>query len=292
MGSLIVQEPGLFTTIQDSGRSGYRKYGVPQSGVMDERAYELANKLVGNTAGTAVLEMTLKGGVYEFNTDAMVAFTGAVMEVRRNGIAMPMNSSISVKRGDKLTAGHVNRGCRTYLAIRGALRVKPVMGSRSTYVTGRMGGIDGRALQKGDVVDWEEDPLTFDGRTADKKDIPYYSSSVVLNTYQGPEWDWLDEQAKIFFSETIFRVAQSSNRMGIRTTGEPVDIACREMISSPVIPGIVQLPPDGNPIILHKDSQTIGGYPRIAKVADDELRKAGQLKPGDTLQFNISAFGY
>lgn len=287
MPRFIVQDPGVFTTVQDAGRKGYRKFGVPQSGAMDDKAYNLANQLVGNPVGSAVLELTMKGGNYRFENDAVIALTGAIMDFKRNGIVMPMNRSISINKGDELEIGYARRGFRSYLAIRGKLEITPVMGSCSTYVTGNFGGFKGRTLEKGDEIRWSELEGSFQEKKAEKSKLPFYSSSLVLKTFRGPEWDWLNEKAKQLFLGAEFSVSQSSNRMGIRLAGAKVQVQWHEMISSPVIPGIIQLPPGGEPIILHKDGQTIGGYPRIAKVADDELWRLGQVKPGDSIRFEL-----
>jgi biotin-dependent carboxylase-like uncharacterized protein len=292
MTKLEVLEPGLFTTIQDEGRPGFRKFGVPVSGAMDQKAYALANEIVGNEKGAAVLELTLKGGRFKFLSSGVIAITGAGMSAVRNGIPIPMHKPIEVKPGDVLKLGHAKRGCRTYLAIQGSIQLDQVMGSYSTYTQGAFGGLEGRMLQKGDILKWNGSSPKVMSREISKEEIPYYSTEVEVRVYEGLECDWLNEEARNEFLGTVFRVGQSSNRMGIRLEGNKLSPPSKEMISSPVIPGIIQLPPSGYPIILMNDGQTVGGYPRIAKVPDVELWRLGQLKPGDKVRFKLTRSDY
>lgn len=287
MSALKVIDPGLYTSVQDAGRVGYRKYGVPTSGAMDMKAYDLANWLVGNEQGEAVLECTIKGGKYKFETNAIIATTGAQMQPRLNSVEVPMNQTVQVNKGDILELGFSKRGCRAYVAIRGKLDIKKVMGSYSTYGIGKFGGFEGRALNKNDSINWEspnDEPII---RKVPTEEIPYYSSKLTLTAQKGLEWDWLAVTTQEKFLNSEFKVSSQSNRMGIRLLGESLEKPNKEMLSSSVIPGIIQLPPNGLPIILAQDGQTIGGYPRIAKVADNELWRLGQLKPGDTVSFRV-----
>lgn len=287
MGALKVIDPGLFTTVQDSGRFGYRKFGVPTSGAMDMKAYNFANWLVGNKEGEAVLECTVKGGMYKFESNAVIALTGAQMQPKVNDSEVSMNQTLSVNKGDVLELGFSKRGCRVYIAIRGKLDIKKILGSYSTYTIGMFGGLEGRVLRKNDVLGWESSADEIHPRKVPLEELPYYSSKISLNAQRGLEWDWLaiGEQEKFLRCE--FKVSSQSNRMGIRLQGDPLEKPKEEMISSPVIPGIIQLPPNGLPIILARDGQTIGGYPRIAKVTDAELWRLGQLKPSDRISFKL-----
>ncbi|GAB5409598.1 MAG: biotin-dependent carboxyltransferase family protein [Balneolaceae bacterium] len=285
MGSLRILDGGLFTTIQDSGRTGFRKYGIPTSGAMDFQSYELANWLVGNTKNSPLLELTLRGGRFKFESDAVIAITGALVNSKINDSKVRMNSSLRVKRDDEIELGFASRGCRSYIAIRGGLKVEKVMGSYSTYTIGKFGGFEGRSLQSGDVLEWEDMGLHFELREAQKEQIPYFSSKVRVRISKGPEWNWIYKGTQKKFLNSKFSISSKSNRMGIRLEGVLLENTNQKMISSPVIPGIIQLPPNGNPIILLQDGQTIGGYPRIAKVLDEDLWRLGQLKPGDNLGF-------
>ncbi len=287
MGSLKIIDAGLFTSIQDAGRTGYRKYGIPYSGAADPKAYEEANRLVGNQAGSPVIEFTLQGGRIRFNSRAVIALTGADMSPVLNGSAVIMYGSFLVKEGDELKLQFAKRGCRTYLAIAGELKADKVFGSYSTFGKAGFGGYKGRNLKAGDELSWTETTKQFSELKTPVEEIPYYSSKLKLKLMKGPEWNWLSEEGGRQFLDQEFKVSSSSDRMGVRLEGTKVKALERQMISSPVIPGIIQLPGNGEPIILMNDGQTIGGYPRIAKVYDSELWRVGQVKPGDTIRFEM-----
>lgn len=289
MGKLVVIEGGLFTTVQDAGRFGFRKYGVPVSGVMDNSAFELVNSLVGNSPDTPVLEMTLKGGKYRFESDSVIALTGANMNPTINGKSVELNSSLEIKAGDILEFEYASRGCRCYLGIRGTWKIEKILGSCSTYIEGNFGGIEGRSLQKGDQLQWKEIQADFRSYTLSQKEIPYYSSKLTVEFISGPEWNWLSKKEQGEFLNTEFTISSESNRMGIWLNSDfQIEEKKREMVSSGVIPGIIQLPPNGSPIILMKDGQTIGGYPRIGKVLDIHLHRLAQVQPNGTIRFKKS----
>ncbi len=287
MGSLKVLNAGLFATIQDKGRIGFRKYGVPLSGVMDKKAYELSNWLAGNVHGAPVLELTMSGGSYQFESEASIAIVGADMKPSINSTPVPINKTLKVQRDDILSFKFSDRGCRAYLAVRGVLEVDQVMNSYSTYTVGGFGGLDGQPLKKGDILSWKEIPDEVEIREADKAEIPYYSSKVSIKVMPAPEWDWLSESDQQKALNQRFTVDSSSNRMGLRLTGNGINVPDVQMTSSPVMPGIIQLPKSGEPIILMADGQTIGGYPRVLKVLNSELWRLGQVKPGDTVSFEL-----
>lgn len=286
MGKLTVLDGGLFTTIQDKGRSGYRKYGVPSSGVMDISAYKKANFLAGNSKNAPVLECTLKGGKYQFNTDATIAITGALMNPGINDNEIGMNTSVKVRAGETLELGFAKKGCRAYVAIRGSWDIDKVMGSCSTFTLGKFGGLNGTPLKKGDQISWQEIPESLEPRTLQNDGIPYYSSKITIEFIPGPEWDQLNDQEKDKFLNSSFRVSSKSNRMGIRLESEkPIVMNQVDMKSSGVIPGIIQIPPNGLPIILMKDGQTVGGYPRIGKILDIHLNRIAQVPINGTIKF-------
>ncbi len=287
MGNLRVLNAGLFSTIQDIGRKGFRKYGVPVSGAMDEKAYELSNWLVGNESGAPVLELTMSGGKYRFETEACIAITGADMKPSINSQTVAINKTLTVKAGDTLSLKFSDRGCRSYLAIRGQLEIDSVMNSYSTYTVGGFGGFHGRSLQTGDILNWEEASWKAEMLEVKKEEIPYYSSKVTIKVMPAPEWDWLSEKEQNVVLSQKFSVDSSSNRMGIRLIGDKIDAPDIQMTSSPVMPGIIQLPKSGDPIVLMTDGQTIGGYPRILKVLNSELWRLGQVKPGDHVSFEL-----
>ncbi|MEP1151324.1 MAG: biotin-dependent carboxyltransferase family protein [Balneola sp.] len=286
MSKLKVIDGGLFSTIQDSGREGYRKFGVPISGAMDMQSFKNANKLVGNKEDDPVIEFTLKGGVYKFNSDAVIAITGALMNPNLNDNKVEMNSSIQVRKGDILKIGFAEKGCRAYLAIQGEWELDEEMGSYSTYEFGKFGGLDGSKLKAGDEISWKNTDTDFFKRTLPKDEIPYYSSKLTVEFITGPEWEWLTVENQEEFLNTSFKVSSKSNRMGIRLeTEEPILTQKAGMRSSGVIPGVIQLPPNGSPIILMKDGQTVGGYPRIGTIPEIYLDRIAQLPPNGTVRF-------
>lgn len=287
MGSLKVIDAGLYTTIQDAGRRGYRKYGIPYSGAMDGKAYDEANRLVGNPSGYPVIECTLQGGKFQFRSKAVIALTGADMTPELNGEPIKMNRSHQVYEGDELKLSYAKRGCRGYMAINGLLDANEVFGSFSTYERAGIGGFEGRALRAGDELSWSESDDEYTQRTTPVDEIPYFSSKLKVRVMKGPEWNWFSEVEKENFLKSDFKVSSNSDRMGIRLEGKGIQTPEQQMISSPVIPGIVQVPGNGHPIILLNDGQTIGGYPRIAKVLDSELWRLGQVKPGDKIRFSL-----
>jgi antagonist of KipI len=272
-----VLRPGLFTTIQDLGRRGHRAEGVPLGGAADPFTLRLVNSLVGNPEDAAALEFTLIGPELRFQHETIVALGGADFS------AMPRWRPLKLAAGTRLNFGPARSGCRGYLAVAGGAGVEPVLGSGSTYVRGRLGGFEGRALAAGDVVPVPIAPREIrDHWRIDERILPRFSAHPIVRVLRGAQADefgpeWL--QAK-------FNVSSRSDRMGARLSGEAVSRAtARELVSSPAAPGTIQVPPDGQPIVLLADAQTIGGYPQLGHVLSVDLPLVAQLRPGDTLQF-------
>lgn len=275
--AITILQPGLFTTIQDLGRPGYRASGVPLSGAADRVSLAVANSLVGNPPGAAAIECTLLGPTLRFDQAAMVALAGAAFP------GLPGGRAIRVTAGTELALGHVTAGCRGYLAVAGGIDVPEVLGSRSTFVPAGLGGFAGRVLRAGDrLAVGESGAVTASGG------LPLQLDTVrrprVLRVVPGEHADWFSDAA---WGQT-FRTSSRSNRMGVRLDGQPlaaaegVDRAAAGSLRSiPVFPGAVQVPPDGGPIILLADAQTIGGYPVFGHVITADLPVAAQLRPGD-----------
>ncbi|MEX2364463.1 MAG: biotin-dependent carboxyltransferase family protein, partial [Balneolaceae bacterium] len=264
IGSLKVLDGGLFTTIQDTGRTGFRKYGIPASGVMDAHATKLANWLVGNPHETPVIEMTLQGASYQFQSDAVIGISGANMDARVNNQQIERYKTQEIREGDTLSFSYAKSGCRAYLAIQGEWKVEEVLGSYSAYTMGGFGGKFGRIIKKNDVLEWDFEKQERGKREVPRKLLPYYSSSGNrIRIIAGQEWEVLSKENQKRFLGREYQISSESNRMGMRLQGEPLYFEGGEMVSSAVIPGIVQLPKQGNPIILMQDGQTAGGYPRI-----------------------------
>jgi antagonist of KipI len=290
MEAFRVISPGSFTTVQDRGRYSFIDRGVPPSGALDLFAAAIANFLVGNAAGAAVLEITMMGPVLEALGDADVALTGADMAMTINREPVTGWQSIRVKAGDVVRIRQARSGCRAYLAVRGGLDVPVVMGSRSTCVQAKIGGFEGRPLMKGDVVSHIPSEPLAKPRKLPAEFIPAYSPDIVLRAVAGPQDEVFASGLETFFG-SVYEVTPEADRMGYRLQGPPVhhdEGYPQSIISEPTVPGNVQLPADGQPIILLVE-QTTGGYTKIATVLSTDLSKIAQAVPGNRVRFqNVS----
>jgi antagonist of KipI len=279
-----VLAPGPLTTVQDRGRLAFQHMGVPISGALDGFALRVANRLVGNLADGAVLESTLVGPRLEVLCPADIAVTGAATNLTLNDRPVPGWTALRVAPGDIVDLGAADNGCRAYLAVGGGIDVPPRMGSRATYLGGRFGGLEGRALQAGDIL--KHVPADLLARPRHLPWFPLYGTTACLRAVPGPQNDFFQSALEVFF-EASFTVTAQANRMGYRLEGavlarEPQ--APASIVSEPIVAGNVQVPADGQPIILLTE-QTIGGYAKIATVITPDLFKVAQAKPGDTIRF-------
>jgi antagonist of KipI len=297
--TMSVDQPGMFSVVQDLGRYGHQRYGVPVNGAMDEWSHRVANALVGNPSSAATLECTLSGPTLRFSHDTLIALCGADMRVTAGDRAVPMQRAVLLRRGVPLIFCERIRGARTYLAVRGGLGTAPVLNSRSTYVRGGFGGFQGRALRKGDQVPLNASDtgcITLERRlmqsglrfvAAAAVDVAAPASSLdEIRFIPGPQWAAFTPAARRAFVGHPFSISNQSDRMGYRLDGPALPLkAALEMISEAVNFGTVQVPPSGQPIVLMADRQGAGGYPKIAYVASADLPALAQALPGDTLQF-------
>jgi len=280
MRNLHVLSPGLQTTVQDRGRSGWRHLGVTHAGALDADAARLANRLVGNHADAAVLELTLRGPTLRFDAPARIALTGAVASARFDGERVPSGRPVDLPAGT-LEIGSLRGGARAWLAIDAGIDVAPVLGSRSTDLRGGFGGLHGRALRAGDVV-----PLGA-------------GFAQQIATPRAPAW-WIDHahdtDQPIRYCPSAHPVASalarrgwtvsaSSNRQGLRLQGDALPSPGGDGVSEPVAPGTIQLPSDGCPILLLADAQTVGGYAKLGHVIAADLPRLAQCVPGQPLHF-------
>lgn len=279
---LLVERPGLLTTVQDLGRYGYQHLGVSPGGALDALDHRLANLLVGNPEEFATLEITVLGPTLVASRPLQIALCGAPFAFTCDGRPLPLGELIPVQAGARLAIGTAATGARAYLAVAGGFDVPLVMGSRSTALRDRFGGFDGRALRAGDVL-----PIgTADhARQASDAGVKRVSASGPVRFVDGPHWESLPDDARQRFLDASFAVSSNSDRMGLRLQGPAIDLALPELISSGVATGTIQLPPDGHPIVLLADRQTIGGYPRLGEVIAADLPRLAQLRPGDALRF-------
>jgi len=283
----LVMSPGPFTTVQDKGRFGYQYLGVPVSGALDTFAFHAANLLVGNPLESAVLEMTVVGAQFAVMREADVALTGASMEIKLNSKPIESWQSLRVIPGDMLSIQTVKNGCRGYLAVTGGIAVPEVMGSRSTYVGGKLGGYRGRPVRKGDIIQNGPGNLMPAQRHLPLPMIPQYARNISLRVLLGPQHDRF-EKGLITFFKSEYLVSPKADRMGLRLTGPPIarnKELQESIISEPTMPGSIQIPADSQPIILLSE-QTVGGYAKIATVISTDIPKIAQAKPGDSLRFD------
>ncbi|HUS86845.1 MAG TPA: biotin-dependent carboxyltransferase family protein [Bacteroidales bacterium] len=289
MSGIIIHNPGLLTTIQDTGRTGYRQYGMPSSGAMDQLSLRCANWLVGNDLSEAVMEITVMGPDIEFLNSCRFAITGASFSPELNGVKIAEWTTIKAKKGDLLSFGNLRSGARAYLSISGGFRIEDKMGSKSTYLPSAIGGYNGRALKNGDIIPlFPTLPAKFKERKIPFDIIPRYFNNVSLSVLPGVDWnDFSDETKKSFFG-TEYIVTSDSNRMGYRLDGPPVrsDVS-NEVLSRAVHYGTIQIPGDGQPIIMGADCQTIGGYRQFVNVISAELNLLAQIMPGYRVSFKL-----
>ncbi|BAU27818.1 antagonist of KipI [Aneurinibacillus soli] len=290
-----VKKPGLLTTVQDTGRFGFQKYGVLASGAMDTMALRLANLLEGNEEQAAALEITLLGPQLVFEKATLVALAGGNLSPAVDGVPIPLWRPVYIPAGSMLTFGGAVSGCRTYLAVAGGICVPDVMESRSTYLRAGIGGFHGRALQAGDVLKTGEvaclmkapsDEVSVLSWGVSHEIRPAYEENPVLRVVRGPEFESFAEESRQKFWHESFRVTPQSDRMGYRLADVSLALAePLEMVSSAVSFGTIQVPPEGNPIVLLADRQTAGGYPRIAQIISVDLPLIAQVKPGEHVRF-------
>jgi len=286
MSSLVVENPGLLTTVQDLGRPGYGPLGVSPSGAADSVALRLGNMLVGNEQGAAALEMTLVGGRYRFPEGGVIALAGADFGAKLDGQPVEMWVAHAVRPGGTLEMGLTRAGARCYLCIAGGIQVEHFLGSASTHLLSGLGGFAGRGLRKGDVLQFGTAEQRIRRRRISRQVLETLKPRKSLRVTQGPQEEWFSEAATRAFYEGAFRVSEDSDRLGLRLEGAALTPESpHEMISEGVSLGAVQVTPSGQPIILFVEQQTAGGYPKIANVIGADLHSIAQLRPRDEIRF-------
>ncbi len=282
--ALEVLEGGLLTTIQDLGRYGYERFGIPVAGAMDPFALQAANALVGNPWSEAALEITMAGPTLRATESCLIAVTGGDLTSRLNGREIPLWMAVFVRKGGIIDFGVRRAGCRAYLAVAGGVNVPSVMGSKSTYLRGGFGGFKGRALQKGDAIPLGRSSLhlpSLAGARLPADCLPRYSDKPVVQVILGPQADYFTEEGLATFLSSEYEVGLTADRMGYRLQGPT--IAHREtadIISDGIVLGAVQVPADGQPIVMMADRQTTGGYTKIATVVSADIHLLAQCLPG------------
>jgi antagonist of KipI len=286
MSSLVVKLPGLLTTIQDLGRPGFGPMGISPAGAADPVALRLANLLVGNEPTAAGLEMTLVGGSYVFPTGAVIALAGANMGATLDGHPIDLWAPYSATSGAELVLGPTKNYARTYLAIAGGVEVPRFLGSASTHLLAGIGGYEGRALRKGDVLQLGVPKRTIQQHRVSQSALVSLKPRKVLRVTDGPQADQFSAEAREIFIRQTFRVTEDSDRLGLRLEGPLIaSTSSATLITEPVSLGAIQITPGGQAIILGVDQQTTGGYPKIANVIGVDLHRIGQLRPRVDIRF-------
>ncbi|RYE15027.1 MAG: biotin-dependent carboxyltransferase [Sphingobacteriales bacterium] len=297
---LRITKPGLLTTIQDMGRSLYLSQAVPVSGAMDTLSVRVANIAVGNNEADAVIEFTYAGAEFVAETPMLIAYAGGGAVLTAGTQALPPEKPVFITEGTTVQLKSNSLGSRTYLAVAGGWDVPLVLGSRSTYITAALGGLQSRALQQGDILR-HTDILTSttadiinslqgntiacaDWSVATRLLLP--ADKKTIRVVPAHEFNWFDSRSVIEFLSTPYTLSMNSNRMGYNLEGAVINRLVKdELLSTAVAPGTIQVTGNGNMVLLMADCQTTGGYPRIAQVAAADLPLCGQLKPGDTVYF-------
>lgn len=281
---LKVLQSGFYTSIQDQGRFGFAEYGVPTSGVMDQYAAKFANALLGNDDSAAVLEMTMLGGMFQFSEPTLIALSGATAEVKLNNNLVNQHSVISVNAKDVLSIGQMTKGFRSYFAIKGGFKSVRVLGSSSQFypIT------ETQRIIKGDTIPYKTFREDYHLPNATVKFKDQYLEEPILDVFKGPEFERLTEAQQTELFNTTFTVSKNNNRMAYQL--EPLlKNNLKPILTAPVLPGTVQLTPKGSLIVLMRDCQTTGGYPRILQLSVSAINTLAQKSIGKPLKIRLKA---
>jgi antagonist of KipI len=291
-----VLSPGLQTTVQDTGRVGFRNIGVSSGGALDSFALRVANLLVGNDMSAAGLEIALGGLRLRFNDERVIAWCGGRFDARVGELTLPAGRAMRVSAGEEFAIERPEVGCCGWLAISGGIEVPQVLGSRSTDLRAHFGGLDGRPLQTGDVVQLGAASVSSIGELERNGAASWSAPTAwaspaardpVLRVMRGNEWLQFEPELRAMFLREPYAVTPQADRMGVRLEGPALRYEGPELVSEAVAAGTVQVPPSGQPIVLLPDCQTIGGYPKLAHVITVDLPIAAQLRPGDQVRFEL-----
>ncbi|WP_372797036.1 biotin-dependent carboxyltransferase family protein [Litorivivens sp.] len=284
---LLVLQATAGTTIQDLGRVGYRRYGVTRSGAMDPVALQVANCLVGNPFNTPCIEFSVGGADFRVTSESLrCAFHGGDFQFALNGMPAPMSTSLHLRKGDILSIGGARKRIRGYLAVEGGFVLEPVLGSCATHTRSALGGVDGAALEGGQELEC----VTKEAPKRTELSLPYSAfpkSRRLFRVILGPQADrFTDDGISTFLESAAFRIDKDSDSVGYRLTGHRIEyIGDGNIVSDPVVPGCIQVPASGHPLILMADCPTTGGYPKIATVISTDLSELAQLPPGAEVSF-------
>lgn len=283
-----VKKPGLSTSIQDRGRIGYQQFGMVVAGAMDPFALEVGNILVGNKRDTAGIEIALMGPRLKFLQDTVIAICGANLSPMIDGNSIGTWKSYRISKGQTLTFGKPLDGTYAYLTVSGGIDTPEVMGSRSTYVKGGIGGLNGGYLKKGDMLPVGEPAFETAGRSLPPSLIPNYNKPRPVRMIPGPDDNAFTQAGLNRFLTSTYQVTTQTDRMGARLKGSPIEhVKGADIISDAIFPGTIQVPANGQPIILLADRQPTGGYTRIGTVITEDIARVAQKQPGEELTFEV-----
>ena len=289
MKGFKVINPGIFDTIQDLGRFGFQQYGMPVSGAMDSYALRIGNRLLGNKENEAGIEISTPGLFLEVLRRTAIAITGANFNPIINNSPTPMWEVIEVKKGDIISFNQVKSGCRSYLLVVGGIDVTIILGSKSTYVRGKIGGLKGRPLKKADIINigkTNQELQNIIGRKVPVNNLPAYNEENEIRVILGPQDDHFTKDGLHAFLNSFYEITANSDRMGYRLKGPKIKSKNGSDIITDGIPlGSIQVPLDGMPIVMLADRQTTGGYAKIATVISVDVDKFAQMKPGNRVKF-------
>jgi biotin-dependent carboxylase-like uncharacterized protein len=280
-----IGDPGPQTTVQDLGRLGQLRHGIPPSGPMDVRAFVIANRLVGNADGAAGLECTLMGPRFSAEAPCAIAVTGAEVPVTVNGEAASMHATLVLGSGDSVRVGAARAGVRAYIAFSGGIDVPLALGSRATYLRGRLGGVEGRSLKRDDVLRLLPAPVPTP-RTLGPAPSAGLEAEPEIRVVLGPDVERFTDEGVAAFLAGPYEMLPQSDRMGARLRGPRIAHARgHDIISDGIALGSIQVPGDGQPIVLLVDRQSTGGYTKLATVCSFDIGRIGQVKPGQRVRF-------
>ncbi len=279
-----VIQPGVMALLQDGGRFGQHRIGLTTGGPLDQEAFQWANRLCGNDVNATTIEISIGGLVLEAQADTQVALAGADMALKINKQAVNGWTTHTVKAGQRIELGYAQNGCRAYLAVTGGFTVEPMFGSSATVVREKLGGLNGAALANGDILscpDGQNAPLM----TLDMQHRPHYEKSVTLRVIPGYQQQHFTQAQQALFFSSSYTVSDQCDRMGYRLEGQSIKADITGMLSEGICYGAIQVPANGQPIVLLNDRQTIGGYPKMGSVLSLDIAKLTQLLPGGTIRF-------
>ena len=282
-----IQSPGILSLLQDAGRYGQHTIGLTNGGPMDPIAYKWANRLLGNSDNATVIETTVGGLSLISHVNTQVAVTGANVSVKINGAPQPQWQTLAIAKNDVLELGFATQGCRIYLAVKDGFQVDTQFSSTSTVMREGVGGLTGKALTKGDVIHvLDRDASERVGLLKlPEKQQPEYLNAITLRVIPGYQEHAFSRHDQRMFFYHEYTVSDLCDRMGYRLSGEKVNCNIEGILSEGIALGAIQIPKDGQPIILMNDRQTIGGYPKIGSVLSLDLAKVAQLTQGGKVRF-------